>query len=146
MNKKLKKALKAERNRDRVKRHRQWKAIYLKHIQNDIHINTKATSKNECEQANHHNNNQNNNSNNKTSFKDRLRRWAIKFNISKNAVTDLLKLLIAAGFTELPGDSRTLFETPRTVEMKPLTNGKLWYDLFVFIVHYELVHKQLMFS
>lgn len=63
---------------------------------------------------------------------ERLRRWALKYNISKRAISELLTILISLGMNWLPKDSRTLLSTPRYVEMSNLTNGKLWYGVFFF--------------
>lgn len=62
---------------------------------------------------------------------ERLRCWAIKYNISKRAVSELLTILIALGMNWLPKDSRTLLSTPRHIEMSCLSNGKLWYGDFM---------------
>lgn len=66
---------------------------------------------------------------------ERLRRWALKYNISKRAISELLTILISLGMNWLPKDSRTLLSTPRHVEMSNLTNGKLWYGVFFLNVN-----------
>lgn len=62
------------------------------------------------------------------STQEQLRRWAFKYNISKGAVTTLLKILISFGLIWLPSDSRTLFSTPRNMEIDTLSQGHLWYN------------------
>lgn len=58
---------------------------------------------------------------------DKLRSWAIQYNISQRAVTALLKILISIGFKWLPSDSRALLKTPRVVDLEDCAGGKLWY-------------------
>lgn len=62
------------------------------------------------------------------SAEDRIRLWAIKHNITRNALCELLKILISFGLTWLPADARTLLRTPKTVEIKSRANGKVWYS------------------
>lgn len=62
------------------------------------------------------------------SFQENLKHWAIKYNINSNALSGLLRILIAAGFSCLPSDSRSFLGTPRHVEIKEISNGKLWYN------------------
>lgn len=57
-----------------------------------------------------------------------LRLWALKHNITRNALSDLLKILIAFGMTWLPADSRTLLETPQNITTVNIANGQLWYN------------------
>lgn len=57
-----------------------------------------------------------------------IRRWAIEHNITKRALTDLLKILKLIGISELPKDSRTLLATPKTVDLLDLAGGKMWYN------------------
>lgn len=58
----------------------------------------------------------------------KLRSWAITHNITRNALSDLLKILISLGFSWLPSDARTLLETPRHTEIVNIANGQLWYN------------------
>lgn len=74
---------------------------------------------------------QNQNSNNeqqKISFQSSLQHWAIKYKINGNAMSALLKILIAAGFQWLPLNSKSFLSTPRHVEIKEVSNGKFWYN------------------
>lgn len=64
---------------------------------------------------------------NTTNFKDKLKYWAVHHHISARAINDLLSILIFAGFTFLPKDSRTFMRTPSNLSIKNLTNGKMWY-------------------
>lgn len=57
----------------------------------------------------------------------KLRIWALKHNVTRDALTDLLKILISIGLNWLPSDGRTLLETPQNIEIKEIANGKLWY-------------------
>lgn len=63
----------------------------------------------------------------KPNFTSQLRSWALNFNIQRNAVTALLKILIMAGFIYLPKDSRAFFKTPRFIDIKPLAGGQYWH-------------------
>lgn len=58
----------------------------------------------------------------------KLRMWALKHNITRDAVCDLLKILISIGLNWLPADGRTLLETPKKIELKDSANGKLWFN------------------
>lgn len=57
----------------------------------------------------------------------KFRLWAIKHNITRIAMSELLKILISIGLNYLPTDPRTLLETPQNIELKDLANGKVWY-------------------
>lgn len=61
------------------------------------------------------------------SFRFKLRKWAVTYNISLMALTFLLKMLIEEGFTYLPKDGRTLLHTPRSVKVTKIGNGTYWY-------------------
>lgn len=58
----------------------------------------------------------------------KLRVWAVKHNITRNALTELLKILISFGLTWLPSDSRTLLQTPRFTQLVNVANGQQWYN------------------
>lgn len=58
----------------------------------------------------------------------KLRMWAIKHNITRNALCELLKILVYFGLTWLPLDARTLLETPKHVQLVNLSNGTVWYN------------------
>lgn len=58
----------------------------------------------------------------------KLRIWALKHNITRDALCDLLKILISIGLNWLPADGRTLLETPKEIELKDSANGKLWFN------------------
>lgn len=111
---------KVERNRNRVNFHRKWKSIF------DRNFTGPQEQQIGQDNSRHHERQQNEN----MASKERLRQWALKYNISKRAVSDLLKILISFGFTWLPNDSRTLLSTPRYIEMDNLTNGKFWYSKY----------------
>lgn len=61
-------------------------------------------------------------------FNDQLRFWAVNHRITARAINDLLKILILAGFSSLPRDSRTFMRTPRSLKIKACSNGKMWYN------------------
>lgn len=120
MSKVNKKTLKATQNRERVNFHRRWKFIASNGLNNisprktnsPVHEESKQSTKSDV-----------------IGSKERLRKWALKYNISKRAVSDLLTILISLGMSWLPKDSRTLLSTPREIHMTNLTIGKLWYAL-----------------
>lgn len=58
---------------------------------------------------------------------EELRLWAIKHHITHAAINDLMAILILAGLTFLPRNSKTLMKTPTQVDIVPLGNGKMWY-------------------
>lgn len=58
----------------------------------------------------------------------KLHVWAVKHNITRNALTELLKILISFGLTWLPSDSRTLLQTPTSTQLVNVANGQLWYS------------------
>lgn len=58
----------------------------------------------------------------------KLRFWAIKHNITRNALCDLLKILISFGLTWLPSDARTLLHTPQRTSLINISNGQSWYN------------------
>lgn len=59
---------------------------------------------------------------------EKLRIWAVNNNITRNALSELLKILISFGLTWLPADSRTLLETPNHTNVVSLANGHMWYN------------------
>lgn len=116
-----KNSLKAIQTRNRVNFHRRWKSIlnYENQSKNKNSVDGERVDVNfnDQEQA-------------KMGANEQLIRWALKYNVAKHAVSELLKILISLGMNWLPKDSRTLLSTPRYVELKNLTNGKIWYDVF----------------
>lgn len=112
----------AKQNRNYVNYHRDWNKILIKE---SIKNTTQPISiiSNPIAQSNETTNTPNEK---KLNSQEKLRRWALKYNISKRAVSDLLKILISIGLIWLPKDSRSLLSTPRTIELITLSNGKLW--------------------
>lgn len=123
-----KNTVRAKQNRVRVNLNREWKSIMHKEEQSNHNSNNlrDITSNVYSSASTSGINDKTDSPNNEFGIRESLRRWALKFNISKCAVTELLKILIRFGMHELPKDSRTLFETPRRIEMISLTNGKIW--------------------
>lgn len=118
--------MKKNQIRDRVSFHRKLKDI----LDNENYSVDRANDS--SNQGVSYQENQPNDNDNKAST-ERLRQWALKYNISKRAVSDLLKILISLGMIWLPKDSRTLLSTPRYIKMNNLTNGKLWLVFFIGI-------------
>lgn len=81
-------------------------------------------------------------------FKEQIKNWSVKHNITKRAINDLLSVLISAGFDFLPKDSRTLLKTPVSVDIRELSHGQLWYHgieqylkyIFQHIRSYIVIH------
>lgn len=60
--------------------------------------------------------------------KDMLCIWKIKYNITRSAMNDLLRILILCGLTSLPHDCRTLIKTPENLVISDVAGGKFWYQ------------------
>lgn len=114
---------KAPQTRERVRKHRKFNKIKEIHEENVRDMNLK-------EQSNVDNSEQTNIHENKSDFdiEEELKYWAVKHKITKRAINDLLAILVLAGFTCFPKDSRTLMKTPTNVDIRPLSSGKLWYN------------------
>lgn len=57
-----------------------------------------------------------------------LAKWALLFNISKVAVSDLLKKLkLLLHLKELPQDARTLLKTPKITQVRAMEDGHYYY-------------------
>lgn len=119
---------KAKFSRERVSLHRDVQRIMNREIETvRSHINSLGNSGS----STHEKCDQSRNSNKfdrSLNSQEQLRRWALKYNISKRAIDELLKILIAFGMSYLPKCSKTLLSTPRSIEMTTLTQGKLWYN------------------
>lgn len=114
--------------RNRVQFHRRWRSILKRRNES---INSERSQNNYIDEQKM---NKQRHENQTMASNERLRRWALKYNISKRAVSELLTILISFGMNWLPKDSRTLLSTPRRVPMTDLTNGKIWYTVcFVFM-------------
>lgn len=113
--------------RNRMQFHRRWRSI-LNRENRSVNVERRPN-----ENIHQENLNQECHENKNMASNERLRRWALKYNISKRAVSELLTILISLGMNWLPKDSRTLLSTPRQVEMCNLTNGKLWYVVFIIM-------------
>lgn len=111
----------AEQNRNRVSYNRAWNKILVKEA-------IASSFKNYCANVPQSQTPSDVQFDKTSSSQEQLRRWSLKYNISKRAVTALLKILISFGWTWLPKDSRSLVSTPRNIEIDNLTNGKLWYN------------------
>lgn len=116
--------LKASKTRKRVQKFRKLKKLRetyeRQYIEHDIEFNCDDSS-NDFDRTNE------SFQSNSFCLKEKLSVWAVQHRITKSAVNDLLSILIMAGFSFLPKDSRTLLRTPQQVEIKPLSSGKLWY-------------------
>lgn len=62
-----------------------------------------------------------------SSLADKLRSWALEFNVTRRAITSLLKILKFSGMSCLPNDCRTLLQTPRVVHIENVAGGKYWH-------------------
>lgn len=122
---------KSEKNRERVKRHRDKKKLKL------IYQNLVDAKKRKINDHHHDEENPANliesghdesNAESDRTFVDMLKNWAINNHISAKAINELLAILRFGGFNFLPRDSRTLMQTPKNLGIKNLTNGHIWYN------------------
>lgn len=124
---------KSENNRRRVREHRNRKKVKALH-EEKIQKRIKLISEQQTRATNSPHENIAGNSTEKNSgfdaseFQDKLRFWASRHNLSGDAINGLLVILIWAGFSFLPKDSRTFKKTPFNVPIDILTNGKLFYN------------------
>lgn len=117
--------LKSEKNRERVRRHREKKKLKLIHenqVEKLIHA-----KKNFIENSKPNVEYDEPNIDGDEIFTNKLKKWAVKNRISAKAINELLQILIFAGFNFLPKDSRTLMKTPKQLAIKTLTHGRMWY-------------------
>lgn len=132
---------KAKKNRARVRKCRQMQKIRSNHEQHVrermsceiIDINSYQRSFDEripSVQENAHTYNEiSDDLSDMSEFQSKLKHWAINHRISAKAISELLKILIFAGFSFLPKDSRTFMKTPCNVQIQELSNGsRLWYN------------------
>lgn len=122
---------KAVKTRARVKKHRYFqklKAIHENKIYEQVYSNENAHIDKVFGDCFAHSSIENLPTVDKsTEIKDKIKYWAVNHRISKTALNDLLAILIFAGFSFLPRDSRTLMGTATNVPIKMLSNGKMWY-------------------
>lgn len=119
--------LKAQKNRERVRRHREkkkLKLIYENQVNNIINANKKCTENSKLE-AEHIYDEPNTGREEAITLK--LKKWVVKHRISGMAINELLRILIFAGFNFLPRDSRTIMKTPKNLNIQTLTHGRMWY-------------------
>lgn len=109
---------KKRENRNRVNLSRAYQSIYQNEIRNQNAEASTSQPKNKTQKPD--------DKYEGMGAREKLQRWALEYNISKRAISALLKILISLGMSWLPQDSRTLLETPREVQMTQLSNGKLW--------------------
>lgn len=133
-------SLKADQVRKRVQFHRRWRSI-LERDNQSINVACRQNNKIDQEKLNHQRD-----ENETMASNECLRRWALKYNISKRAISELLTILISLGMNWLPKDSRTLLSTPRHVEMTNLTNGKLWYGFKYEHLYMSQVYKKFFYN
>lgn len=60
------------------------------------------------------------------SLQSKLRNWASDYNVEKNALDNLLKILNSMGL-DVPKNHRTLQKTPVNVEINQIAGGEFWY-------------------
>lgn len=114
----------AKQIRHRVKFHREWNRILVKDaITSEINSQSNIDSTNAAQQPQQ---TQTDEIVVKQTTEEKLRCWVFKHNITRSAISDLLKILISIGMTWLPKDSRTFLSTPRNVEISTLSIGHLW--------------------
>lgn len=62
----------------------------------------------------------------KTELIDDIRLWGIESRVSHSAISSLLKILVKYGH-DLPINARTLFQTPKQVDIIKMTPGKYYH-------------------
>lgn len=85
----------------------------------------------------------NNNNNKKLNLAHDLRNCIQKHNVTQSFTNDLLKLLRNHGHNDLPNDSRTLMNTPRTCNVINMSDGGKYIHigLEVVVKHFISQHK-----
>lgn len=63
----------------------------------------------------------------KIAFHDKLREWALKYNVRTYCLRDLMKILTEIGIPFLPKEPTTFLRTPKVCEIENIANGQLWY-------------------
>lgn len=115
----------SRKNRDRVKKHRDFKKLKAIH---DKQIYERMKLFNSAPHDRHTSNTHELSDFDKTSeIKDKLKRWIVHHRITQSALSDLLVILIFAGLHFLPKDARTFMGTPVKVPIDRLSNGQLFY-------------------
>lgn len=62
-------------------------------------------------------------------FRNELQKWAVKFNITQVALSELSKIINVRIPNILPNDPRTLLRTPRHIDLKSIEGGgKYWHN------------------
>lgn len=61
-------------------------------------------------------------------FRENIRKWAIKKNITHTALGDLSKIINEFIPNTLPFDPRTILATPRQVTLKKIDGGEYWHN------------------
>lgn len=118
---------KAERSRNRVRRFRKRRKL-LKEYENEVRTRLFLMREDHKLTFDIDEDNETKVSEESDKFKEDLKYWAVTNRISQTAINDLLKILISAGFSALPKDSRTFMHTPKAVDISTLSHGKLWYN------------------
>lgn len=129
---------KAELTRNRVLKHREKRKFTLAYQRAvDAEINRRnqhaddqnihSSGDSNTSAAHHDEDNECPYEKDKNDFSERIKCWAIQHCITKRALNDLLSILIVFGFQFLPKDSRTFLQTPKTVDIRELSIGHLWY-------------------
>jgi len=81
------------------------------------------------------NNNNNIQCDNVSNFENKIQKWVLQYNVSRNCVNDLLGILRSEGF-ELPKDVRTLMKTPKKHDVIDLDPGKyIHFGLEKMLIH-----------
>lgn len=124
----------AQKNRERVRKHREKKKIRFQH-EKEVQFRLKQLfSKSDvCSNSNILTEDVDKQQptvgfDEMTDFVEKLKFWAINHRITARAISNLLLILIGVGFTSLPKDSRTFMRTPVNLPIQLLSNGKLWYQ------------------
>lgn len=63
-----------------------------------------------------------------SSFREKIRSWAIEKNINQTALKDLAKIVNELIPQLLPNDPRTILKTPRYINVKQIEGGEYWHN------------------
>lgn len=120
----------SEKRRIRVRRHREIKKIkasYSNRVHEQINSLMSSYSFDESNHVHEPALDPVEFSDKTSEIKNKLKLWAVNHRITRNALSDLLVILIFAGMHFLPKDARTFMQTPVKVSIDVLSNGQLFY-------------------
>lgn len=125
MDRVLNRSKQCKKNKNRVQRHREIKRV-INREKEEIRRLEELQRKTNSQQALSKQSEQIS-ENRIISSEEKLRHWALSYNVTRRTVDELLKILKGIGVNWLSTNSRRLCKTPRKTAVIPLANGKFWY-------------------